>query len=110
MKTNIAFKSINYNVNAGKRTVACIMRVFIYGYFFEVTGIAKCSAEDTFDETKGKRIAESRAKKAIYKKAAFIYKNYADKHIKEVKNYATLSDFCTHLADKEKAHIDKLCN
>lgn len=33
-----------------------------------VTGVAKCSPDDTFDETLGRRIAEGRAKRAMFQK------------------------------------------
>lgn len=40
--------------------------------YFSVVGWAQCNERDTFDETTGKRIAESKAKKKLYK----IGKNY----------------------------------
>ena len=33
-----------------------------------VTGVAKCNPNDTFDETLGRRIAEGRAKRAMFQK------------------------------------------
>lgn len=52
-----------YFVNEEKRTVACVLEFNscadeIYG---TITGIAKCSEADEFDEAKGKIIANTRA-------------------------------------------------
>lgn len=33
-----------------------------------VTGVAKCNPDDTFDETLGRRIAEGRAKRAMFQR------------------------------------------
>ena len=53
-----------YFVNEEKRTVACVLEFNLYTDEIRhstITGIAKCSEADEFDETKGKIIANTRA-------------------------------------------------
>ena len=53
-----------YFVNEEKRTVACVLEFNLYTDEIRsgtITGIAKCSEADEFDETKGKIITNTRA-------------------------------------------------
>lgn len=87
MKPGIKIVECNYYTNKDAGTVTCVLQCnmnlystalgdLIRGYspgsmnykadlpngVFVVRGIARCSPDDTFDETVGKRIAESKAK------------------------------------------------
>lgn len=110
MKTGIEFTSIDYSVNKEKGVVACIMRVGIYGEHHKVIGKAKCSPEDSFDETKGRRIAESRAKKTVYKLAKNLYKEFIEIHIQCSRKFEHLAHLCDCLEKRENFHIHKLYN
>lgn len=66
-------------------------------------GISKCHPDDTFDVVKGKRIAESKAKAKMYKKAAKVW----DSIIK----YLTkkwLADICKRKGACVVAHHDEV--
>lgn len=75
MKTGIKEVSSKYFIDEQKGVVVCL----IGGYTsflsddlcqpFEVKGIARCHKEDKFDETRGCRLAESRAKYKMFKLA-----------------------------------------
>ncbi len=75
---------------------------------FTVLGVAKCHNEDSFDEIKGKRIAESRAKKNAYNIAYHFWKNFS-------KALSNFKDKCDARADAcdiaemiERNHIEEL--
>ena len=68
-----------------------------------VTGVAKCNPNDTFDETLGQRIAEGRAKRAMFQKlsnSAWFKSNIL----------AIESDIQTRRDKKETKHIQELLN
>lgn len=109
MKTYIKFGKVSYVVNKEKRAVACIMQVMICNRAFKFIGVSKCSPDDVFDETKGKRIAESRAKVKVYKKAANLYKEGRKLLLKRFTYCANLEQFCNALSEKESCHVSKLC-
>lgn len=105
MKTGIRIDSIKYHVNAEKKTVACI----IESSFGTFVGKAKCSKHDTFDEVKGRRIAESRAKEKIYRTA---YKTLFSITMIARESYHRSWDrtvYFRRLADREALHVLKLC-
>lgn len=68
-----------------------------------VTGVAKCNPDDIFDETLGQRIAEGRAKRAMFQKLD------ASAWSKSVK-FATESDVHSLRARRETQHIQELLN
>lgn len=109
MKTGITFKNIEYIVNTKKKVVVCIIKADILSILYKCVGIAKCSEEDTFDEIKGKRIAESRAKTRIYKEAEKLYRGNIKQIIKINTECINRIEFCRYLYEKEKEHIHKLC-
>ena len=110
MKTYIKYESTDYVVNKTKRSVACIMIVSICGDIHKVVGLSKCSPDDTFDETKGKRIAESRAKAQVYSIAANTYKESASCFLELLKKHNELEEYCKLLHAKEREHINNLLN
>lgn len=109
----IVFEDIKFVVNEEKRIVTCIITshlnfnsqqdsvqcfIPIKQCRFTVHGIAKCHIDDEFSAETGKRIAESRAKKMMYKKGkekvlkilnhAEIFKNDVEKMIKNLDKYS----------------------
>lgn len=105
MKTGIRIDSVKYHVNAEKKTVVCI----IESSFGTFVGKAKCSEYDTFDEVKGRRIAESRAKEKIYRAANSTLYSIA---MIARENYHRSLDrafYLRKLADREALHVLKLC-
>lgn len=97
MKNGVTINKINYIINPEKKIIICIMQCYIdyhktlpkrdvYSYMwrkrlpyidhkgdFTVKAIAKCSKEDTFNKTIGKKLAESRANLKAFKIAAKFY-------------------------------------
>ena len=75
---------------------------------FTITSIAKCHKDDTFDEIKGKRIAESKAKIKAFNIAGKVYKFYADAIEKASKElYSTMAN-CFIVTDEEIEHFNNL--
>lgn len=76
----VCFKDTKFIVNNEKKTVTCVIKAElsiksgqenVFGIYdlerpFVAVGISKCHPEDQFSVETGKRIAESRAKKAVY--------------------------------------------
>lgn len=75
---------------------------------FVVTAKARCNSIDTFDETVGKRIAESRAKAKAFK----IAKNVWNCIAKELYNNSKLAEEraknCKIVEEVELRHVEKL--
>ena len=107
MKTNVTINKVNYYVDKEKKTIACVLETSLNQTF---KGKSKCSEDDTFDEVTGKRIAESRAKKKLYK---YLYNAnlYKVKYLKQsLEKLEAKTAFCKHLVDKEESHIKELYN
>lgn len=81
----VRFLSTKFYVSEKRRTVTCVMTAklddrksgqnnFRFTWEgeerflepFEVITVARCHKDDKFDETKGRRIAESKAKRLVY--------------------------------------------
>ena len=121
MKTNITILNTKYQY-ADSRVICIIMyrikpiifnNIDITNKIFDkkeyhVVGIAKCHHKDVFDATVGKRIAESRAKKALFKFLFNSYRNYYVKIKSKLKGINELYSKCYYLADQETKHINKL--
>lgn len=68
-----------------------------------VKGVAKCNPNDTFDETLGRRIAEGRAKRAMFQRL--------DESAYKAANYLEIqSDIQRCRAERETNHIQELLN
>ena len=68
-----------------------------------VTGVAKCNPNDTFDEILGQRIAEGRAKRAMFQRL--------DESAYRAANYLEIeSDIQARRARRETKHIQELLN
>lgn len=121
MKTNITILNTKYKY-ADSRVMCVIMyrikpiifnNVDITNKIFDkkeyhVVGIARCHPKDIFDATVGKRIAESRAKKALYKFLYYAYNKYWTIIYAELNSIDRLSSKCRYLAYQEIKHINKL--
>lgn len=77
-------------------------------YDFKVKGIAKCSPGDTYDEQKGLRIAESKAKLKALKKAEKIMEAYRVNVILEMSKTEHSISFFEEEYRKEYCHHSKL--
>lgn len=110
MKTKIRFVETEYYVNSSKCTIVCKIHAIINGFHYTAIGVAKCSPEDTFDEIKGKRIAESRAKSKVYKTAVKYYSRRVANIRQRLDREQGLTDFCNLLYTKEVEHVKYLCN
>ena len=95
-KTYVEFEEIKFNICKDKKTIACVIKTnfcppedsLIYNTYIPnkgnfgilrydtFVGIAKCHPNDTFNETIGKRIAESKAKAEAFKWANRIMKDF----------------------------------
>ena len=135
MKTNLTFGEIKFSRNPIKRTTECIIECIIQKqkgpkvlipYYIEekffpvsvevnptdirfyVSGIATCHKDDEFNIAHGRRIAESRAKRAAFN----IAKNYWVKAAKYYYNLFSYCDsvhhVCTGAAIAEKRHCNNL--
>lgn len=135
MRNRVTIKKREFKVNKEKNTVVCIMTCqintpedldYVYlpsalGYKIEkilktktvyspfiVVGTSKCHNEDAFDEIKGKRIAESRAKKDAYEKATLVWREIGI-HYHNLWSLCTkLYNICSIAKKIEKEHINKL--
>lgn len=113
MKTKIEVIKTSYYVNSCKKTVVCLIEFMVKDKIalrsrYMVKGKAKCSEEDKFDEIKGRRIAESRAKAKMYQKVSCIYKQ-VEKELSEMGNsYKEKSEFCALLSTKETEHVETI--
>ena len=67
------------------------------------TGMSSCSPEDTFDELTGKRIARSRAYKALYQMVKEAYKDA----LKDLNNRLKISQDCIEKYERAIEAQDK---
>lgn len=75
---------------------------------FTVKAKAKCNYSDTFDEVKGKRIAESRAKVKMYKVAHRVWTMCEDYFNECANTCHDLSIACYNATRNEEYHVDEL--
>lgn len=73
-----------------------------------VIGMAKCNPSDIFDETIGKRIAESRAKIKMFKMLERINAKCADKFAYYQSRCVDRVYDCNDMVQTEKAHLFEL--
>ena len=98
--------SIIFALSSTKRKTICII-TFNDPYWNNVKrvvkGVAKCNPYDTFDETLGRRIAEGRAKRAMFQKLYISARNLRFK----IENEQYIQG---QRAIKETQHIQELLN
>lgn len=122
-----------YKVDEDKKTIVCILTfdmqllksatnlvyptAFIsekgnitYGKagIYTVVGISKCHPEDTFDIIKGKRIAQSKAKLEMYRKATITWDSIYRNLLISVADIKRRRYNCKVSAKEEKEHIKEL--
>lgn len=71
-------------------------------------GKARCSSDDTFDETVGRRIAECRAKIKMFKVARNVWKTLGDDLVERGTSCHILGDACNAAMNIEMEHLKKL--
>lgn len=66
---HVPIMGVKYDVNEDNKTIRCIIHWFnpANNNVQKSIGISRCNASDDWDEIFGKRLAESRAKIALYK-------------------------------------------
>lgn len=83
-------------------------RLYQWGDTLVCRGKARCSSDDTFDETVGRRIAECRAKIKMFKVARNVWKTLGNDLAERVLSCRTLSNTCDVAMDIETWHLKKL--
>ena len=132
MKTRVITES-KFTVKPENKVVVCKMKVDMQLYYFDiiggyidpkwwkikvpmvnnlgeftVTAKARCNSEDTFDEEKGKRIAESRAKAKAFKIAKNVWNCIAESFIEKANIAGTIARNCATVEEIEIRHVEKL--
>lgn len=122
-----------YKVDEAKKTIVCILTfdmqlfkadgVLVYPTAFisdkektsygkagvyTVLGISKCHPDDTFDVVKGKRIAQSKAKLEMYRKATVTWDSVYRNLLINVADIKKRRYNCKVSAKEEKEHIKDL--
>lgn len=122
-----------YKVDEAKKTIICILTfdmqlhkaetVLVYPTAFvankedvtygtagihTVIGISKCHPDDTFDVVKGKRIAQSKAKLEMYRKATVTWDSVYRNLLTNVADIKQRRYNCRVSAKEEKEHIKDL--
>lgn len=80
-----------------------------YEGIFKVKGVAKCSPSDTFNEELGKRIAESRAKKKMFRTASRVWELCYKEISKQAAECRRLCSACCTEELIEEEHVRELC-
>ena len=75
---------------------------------FKVTAKARCYSTDTFDETKGKRIAESRAKAKMYKIATGVWSKIEESYYRLARECSNVKTACSVMTSLEDKHVKEL--
>lgn len=75
---------------------------------FNVKAKAKCNPSDTFDEVKGKKIAESRAKAKMYSIAYRVWERCEDYFNECSETCHDLSSACHKATIDEEYHVEEL--
>lgn len=131
MKTNLLFYDPIFTVDMKNKVITCEIRAIpksienmsYYPYIKEeearqyiskdyiIKGIgkAKCKDTDIFDLTKGKRIAESRAKIKIYRKAYKFFRAVITSYLKAITHSNKFILNNCILYHKEITHLEELC-
>ena len=122
-----------YKVDEAKKTIVCILTfdmqldkasdnlIYPLGFvankedvtlgqagIYTVIGISKCHPEDTFDVVKGKRIAQSKAKLEMYRKATVTWDSVYRNLLINVADIKKRRYNCKVSAKEEKEHIEEL--
>ena len=122
MKTRVKIIDKKYYINNVKNTVTCVLECLVQTHdvpewwgvhsspSFTVRGIAKCSPLDTFDEELGLKIAESRAKKAMFIKMHQMLNKVLADIMEDAKSVTSAIIGNDLAASREKEHLKELLN
>lgn len=132
MKNRVMITNANFHVDVENKVVICELKCDLqlekhpawmvinpsmwekkfpnigYDGEFTVRAKARCNALDTFDETVGKRIAESRAKAKMFKIASRVWKDCAEVLHTIATKCAITSHACTETEHIEIDHVVEL--
>lgn len=122
-----------YKVDEAKKTIVCILTfdmqldkasdnlIYPLGFvankedvtlgqagIYTVIGISKCHPDDTFDVVKGKRIAQSKAKLEMYRKATVTWDSVYRNLLINVADIRKRRYNCKVSVKEEKEHIKEL--
>lgn len=122
------FVDKKYVVNKEEGVVVCLMKVhrrimdrnrwydtYIDRFFdssrdFTYVGVAKCHKDDTFDEQKGKYIAESKAKCKMYSDVEVVLKRAFNELRSLTDDVVAHINLYNAYKDRELAHIDDVAH
>lgn len=133
MKPGIKIVECNYYTNRENGTITCVLQCNMYLYgtalgdlirgyspgsinykadlpngVFIVRGIARCSPDDTFNETVGKRIAESKAKAKAFLKGEAIMHEWI-RQLEKITSYVQdRANSCYRAFAHEQKHLTDL--
>ena len=131
MKTKVQIVERKFHINREKNIVTCIITTwvspknslgeYIDGYSYATkdhrvqcrhtfVATAKCSPLDTFDENKGKRIAESRAKVKAFKYYMNVYTKISQALNSVSVEILNTALACRYAGETELKHIEELDN
>lgn len=133
MRTRIIMQKPKYSVNTDNKVVVCTIKCELdlytvtssiiikdpkvsnklpmiddYGCF-TVKATSRCHPSDTFDEVKGRRIAESKAKAKAFHIASRAWQIYARYYMDILDTLDTLATNCEQIRDAEINHVNELC-
>lgn len=122
-----------YKIDENKKTIVCILtfdmqlikssttlvyptafiaekdnETFGKAGIYTVIGISKCHPDDTFDIVKGKRIAQSKAKLEMYRKATVTWDSIYRNLLINIADIKKRRYNCKVSAKEEKEHIEYL--
>lgn len=78
------------------------------GVMFKAIAYSKCHPEDQFDETKGKRLAESRCKAKIFSKSKRILQCLSKPKYQRYTKMVEAISYYDKILNRENVHIDKI--
>lgn len=132
MRTRVQIVERSFYVNHDKKTVTCVIKTesctlnhpsrdYINSAVWEThdkalfsdhtfVGIAKCSPLDEFNEEKGKRIAESKAKVKAFKAYNKMYTKVSDLIKNALVDVLNTALACKYASETELKHIKELDN
>lgn len=128
-QTGFTIKKVEYKVDTANKVVVCIITghskvdwtysnfkvtantgnyKFDYGSLMSFKGVAKCKPTDKWDEVKGMRIAESKAKSHIYSYIGRMWKDMAEKCYNASQVFLSIYDNNKFCYNREIEHIKEL--
>lgn len=131
MKNKVKIVKKDFYVNKSKEVITCVLECttqfeeFLQEYpyivnkklrklgcnplgYFTVVASTRCLPSDLYNESKGRKIAESKAKKAMYGKACKIWKILFDSYCEKMRLCSKYLEACATAKMIEEDHIKEL--